>query len=396
MADKIPVLFLQSQVAFGADSLIQAEIARYLDRDKFEVHVACTRGDGSEVPPSLAAIRQIPDIHLRETDFVPGLNRRSLDETLRGFRSLLSFPGEVVSLCNYVKQNRIRIVHCTEKPRDALYCMALGKLTGAKSLVHIHVKWSKEYTLPARASVQQADAALAISEYVRDTVVEMGKPPSRVFTVLNALDASGWDPDLDGSEVRRELGIAPDAPVIASISRLFSWKGPTQLLEAAAIVAKEFPALRVLIVGADEVYVHGGSYTAELKQLVARLGIEQNVIFTGHRRDAARILAASDLFTMPSFEEPFGVVFLEAMAMRKAVVAIDNGGTPEVVTNGKAGLLSPPWDVPRLADNIGQLLRDPERRRQMGEYGRRRVLEYFNPQRMARETGDVYERLLAL
>jgi glycosyltransferase involved in cell wall biosynthesis len=395
MADKIPVLFIQSQAGFGADSLIQAEIARHLDRDKFVVHVACTRGDGSFVPPSLEKIRQIPDIHLRETDFVPGLNRRTLAETVRGLRSMVSFPSEVVALCEYIKQNKIRILHCTEKPRDALYAVVLGKLTGAKSIVHVHVKWSKEYTLPARASVQYADAALAISQYVRDTIVDMGKPAAQVPTVLNALDASGWDPDLDGSEVRRELGISPEAPVIASISRLFSWKGPTQLLDAAAIVAKEFPGLRVLIVGADEVYVHGGSYTAELKAQVKRLGIEQNVIFTGHRRDAARILAASDLFTMPSFEEPFGVVFLEAMAMRKPVIGIDNGGTPEVVTQGKAGLLSPPWDVPTLADNIIKLLRDADLRRQMGEYGRKRVLEYFNPQRMARETGDVYERLLA-
>ena len=196
--------------------------------------------------------------------------------------------------------------------------------------------------------------------------------------------------------VRQELGISRDAPVISSISRLFSWKGPTQLLEAAALVVKDFPALRVLIVGADEIYVHGGSYTAELKALVERLGITQNVIFTGHRRDAARILAASDLFTMPSFEEPFGVVFLEAMAMRKPVIGIDNGGTPEVVTNGKAGLLSPPWDVPRLAENISRLLGDAALRRQMGEFGRSRVLDYFNPQRMARETGEVYERLLTL
>jgi len=395
MADKIPVLFIQSQTGFGADSLIQAEIARHLDRDKFEVHVACTRGSGTEVPAALERYRKMPGIHLRETDFAPGLTRRSLSETVRGLRSLASFPSEVVALRDYIKQNKIRILHCTEKPRDAVYAVALGKLTGAKSIVHVHVKWSMEYKLPARAAVRYADAALAISAYVRDTIVEMGTPPSRVYTVLNALDASAWDPDLDGSAVRRELGLAPDAPVIASISRLFSWKGPTQLLEASAIVAKEFPALRVLIVGADERYVHGGSYTAELKAQVERLGIQQNVIFTGHRGDAARILAASDLFTMPSFEEPFGVVFLEAMAMRKPVIGIDNGGTPEVVTQGKAGLLSPPWDVPRLAENISQLLRDAELRRKMGEYGRKRVLEYFNPVRMARETGDVYEQMLA-
>lgn len=395
MADRIPVLFIQSQAGFGADSLIQAEIVRHLDRRKFEVHVACTRGDRGSPPVSLQKMREIPDIHLRETDFVPGLTRRTLEETLRGFRAVLSFPSEALSLVQYIKRNNIRILHCTEKPRDAVYAVALGKLTGAKSLVHVHVKWSNEYTLPARTAVRHADAALAISAYVRDTIVDMGKPAASVYTVLNALDASGWDPELDGGEVRRELGLAADAPVIASISRLFSWKGPTQLLEAAALVVKEFPALRVLIVGADEVYVHGGSYTAELKALAERLGIQQNVIFTGHRRDAARILAACDLFTMPSFEEPFGVVYLEAMAMRRPVISIDNGGTPEVVSHGEDGLLSPPWDVPRLADNIAGLLRDPDRRRRMGEHGRQRVLDYFNPERMARETGDVYERMLA-
>jgi glycosyltransferase involved in cell wall biosynthesis len=102
------------------------------------------------------------------------------------------------------------------------------------------------------------------------------------------------------------------------------------------------------------------------------------------------------VFAMPSFEEPFGVVFLEAMAMAKPVIAVNNGGTPEVVANGETGLLSPAWDVTCLAENIIRLLRDADLRKSMGERGRQRVLEQFTPQRMAREVGEVYQRVLAL
>jgi glycosyltransferase involved in cell wall biosynthesis len=106
-------------------------------------------------------------------------------------------------------------------------------------------------------------------------------------------------------------------------------------------------------------------------------------------------VSACDIFTLPSFEEPFGLVFLEAMAMRKPVVAIANGGTPEVVEHEGTGLLSPPWDVPALAANIAALVRDPELRRRLGENGRRRVLERFDAPRMAADAERAYLDVLA-
>ena len=397
MADKTHVLFIQSQAAFGADSLIHAEIMQHLPRDRFVVHVACTRGDGSNEPLSLSKLRKLTDVHLRLTDFAPGFSRRTLRETLQGVGALLRFPRDLLALRKYIVKNNVRILHATEKPRDALYAYLMGKLTQAKSIVHVHVKWSEEYSLPAKISIRHADAVLAISRYVHATIVDMGTPSERVFTVLNALDATNWNPEAtDGKKVRREFGFADDTLVLSSISRLFSWKGTKELIQALAIVRPQFPGVRLMVVGADELYVHGGSFTAELKKLVAELGLTDNVIFTGQRSDVANILAASDVFAMPSFEEPFGVVFLEAMAMAKPVIAIDNGGTPEVVANGETGLLSPAWDIERLAENIIKLLRDAELRKSMGERGRQRALEEFTPQRMAREVGNVYQRVIAL
>jgi len=106
-------------------------------------------------------------------------------------------------------------------------------------------------------------------------------------------------------------------------------------------------------------------------------------------------MAACDVFTLPSFEEPFGLVYLEAMAMRRPVIAVDNGGVPEVVEHARSGLLSPPLDVPALANNILTLLRDRELRVRMGNYGRARVLEHFSAQRMARDAGEAYQRILS-
>jgi glycosyltransferase involved in cell wall biosynthesis len=149
-----------------------------------------------------------------------------------------------------------------------------------------------------------------------------------------------------------------------------------------------------VIVGSD-VSGHEQSYTRELRQLAAQLDVTEHVVFTGERSDIPRVMAACDVFILPSFEEPFGLVFLEAMAMGKPVVALDNGGTPEVVEHGRSGLLSPPWDIPALASNITTLVRDPELRLRLGRQGRERVLQHFNAPRMARDAERAYAAVLA-
>jgi glycosyltransferase involved in cell wall biosynthesis len=391
----IHVLFLHSQNGFGADSAIHAHLMRYLDRDRFVVHVACSAGDGSGPPPALVKMGEIPDIRLRPTHFAPGFRQRKTRDVLRGIRAAASFPLDFASLAAYVRREGIGLIHSTDRPRDGVYAVALGKLTGAKSIVHVHVAWSEGYSAPAKWAVRTADAVFSISRFVTETVVSRGTPRERIHTILNGIDSSKWDATIDGGAVRREFGIAPDAPLLASVSRLFGQKGQRELLHAVARVRSEIPSVRLLVVGADAVEVHGGSFTMELKALARELGITDSVVFTGERSDVAQIMAACDVFSMPSLEEPFGLVFLEAMAMQRPVVAVNDGGTPEVVEHGRSGLLAPPRDIDALAGNILTLLRAPELRARMGAYGRSRVLEYFNAHRMARDAGTAYEAVLS-
>jgi glycosyltransferase involved in cell wall biosynthesis len=394
MAGKINVLFLHSQKGFGADSAIHAHLMRHLDRERFDVHVACTRGDGLDVAPSLARFREIPRVRLRGIAFAPGFQHRSRETILREVRGAVTFPFDFFSLVDYVRRHRIRLIHGTDRPRDAAYALSLAKLTGAKSIVHVHVAWSEAYSRATRLGVHHADAVFSISRFVTGTILASGVRRDRVHTILNCVDPSQWDPNLDAAKIRQEVGISPEAPVMVSVSRLFAQKGQRELLRALPVVRQEVPEVRLLIVGADAGYVHGGSFTRELKALAHELGVTENVVFMGERSDIPYVMAACDVFTMPSHEEPFGLVFLEAMAMGKPVVALDNGGTPEVVEHGRSGLLSSRGDIAAFARHVVTLLKDRGLRSEMGAYGRGRVLAYFNAQRMARDAGEAYEAVL--
>jgi glycosyltransferase involved in cell wall biosynthesis len=238
----------------------------------------------------------------------------------------------------------------------------------------------------------RADAIVGVSNFTAGTFVEAGYRPDRVHAILNAIEPSRWDPLLDPAPGRASLGISDGAPLIVSVARLFRWKGHPELISALALVKRQHPNVRLAIVGTD--YPADSGTTRMLKEQARELGVGENVLFTGQRSDIASLLAACDVFSLPSIGEPFGLVFAEAMAMKRPVVALNNGGTPEVVEHGKCGLLSPPGDIALLAANLLRLLNDPALRTQFGEYGRARVLKHFSPQRLASDFSTLYARML--
>jgi glycosyltransferase involved in cell wall biosynthesis len=238
MRDKINVLFLHSQDGFGADSAIHGHLMRYLDRDRFSVHLACSNGAGSGTPAAFAKFREIPELHIRPTQFAPGFRHRGRDALLLQLRAASSFPMHFVGLVEYVKRERIHVIHGTDRPRDAFYTVALGKMTGAKSVVHVHVAWAVGYSAPARWGVRNADAVFAISRFVAATVIATGSRRERIHTIPNSVDSARWDPATDGSGIRREFAIPEDAPLLASVSRLFGQKGQRELLQAVSSSAR--------------------------------------------------------------------------------------------------------------------------------------------------------------
>jgi glycosyltransferase involved in cell wall biosynthesis len=395
-AAKTGVLFIDSSTKPGADTWIHHQLIRCLDRSRYDVHVACEPGPAGEPTATYQSLRSIPELTIREARFASSVfGRPKLEKALRMVWQGPQMLGGLVGLAAYVRRNHIRILHSTERPRDAVSCMLVSWMSGARSVIHIHVggDWM---SAPVRFAMHRADALIGVSNFVVRTLRHDGYRAERAHAVLNAIDVGTWDSGMDRLQSRRELGVPEGAPLIVSIARLFHWKGQGDLLEALAIVRKEFPTVRLLVVGED--YPAGdpqrGSYLAELQERVEAMGLKDNVAFLGFRSDVSRLLSAADVFALPSFQEPFGLVFAEAMAMKRPVVALDSGGTSEVVENGKTGLLSPARDLQALAKNLMTLLRDPALRAQMGEAGRQRVEANFTAARMARDAERVYDSLL--
>ncbi len=395
---KLKVLFIVSQPTGSPAISVHANLMRFFDRDRVEVHVLYNRRADDEPfqrdgTSARLVLPRSDDIHLRAAEFGPvrgAPSRALLASTVRSVGPALR---DAVGLLRYIRRNGIDVVHCEKGPRNGLYGLLLSRVTRARYVAHFHWKYGNWMSRISRFAVRRADAIIAVSSWTGRPIHVAGVPRERIIPVLNGIDVSAWDPSaVDGDAVRREFGVEPGDTLVVIVAQLVEWKRQALLIEAFRRVAEERPRTRLLVVGKELAPQRAGpvSYTEQLRRLVAESGLERQVTLTGRRSDVREILAAADIFTLPSVGDPCALAHIEAMAMAKPIVTVDSGGAPELVEHGKAGLVGPVDDVQALAGNLIALVDDPVRRRELGEYGRLRVLEYLNAQRMADEVEAVY------
>jgi alpha-maltose-1-phosphate synthase len=252
-----------------------------------------------------------------------------------------------------------------------------------------------------RTAVESADAVIAVSNGMHDDVLRAypAVDPSRVRVVHNGIDAEVYQPD-SRTDVLLERGIDPDRPSVVFVGRITRQKGLPHLLRAA----RHFRA------GCQVVLCAGEPDTPELAEEVRALvrdlrdtGAEVVWIEEMLGRSAlVQILSHASVFVCPSVYEPFGLVNLEAMACEAPVVATRVGGIPEVVADGETGVLvdldedDPEGFARDLANEVNALLDDGGLAAALGRAGRRRVLEHFTWEAVARRTADVYAEVLRL
>jgi glycosyltransferase involved in cell wall biosynthesis len=362
----------------------------HLDPATHEIHAACVVGDAGEPTPTYQTLREIPAVHLHPTNL--GLESSTTSTWARVAKLLGIIPSalRLFGLARYIRRNRIAFVHTSDRPRDAAATVLLGRLTRTTSIVQSHVGYADWMSPLLKWALRNADVRIAISSFVARTLVDHGHPAEHTYVVLNGIDPDRWTPERGRAEARRALSVPDDVPLIVTVCRLFPSKGPGDLIRALAVLRNQHPTVQLLIAGRE---VQRG-YAAELQQLIDDLELGEHVKLLGHCPDVAPLMAAADVFAMPSIGEPFGLVYLEAMAMGLPVVALESGGAPEVIVHGTTGLLSPPDDLERLAENLGTLLSDPDRRAHMGRAGRRRVETHFTSTRMAMDMAARYRQVL--
>ena len=217
-------------------------------------------------------------------------------------------------------------------------------------------------------------------------------PLSKIITIPNGVDLSRYVLDTfealhTSRTYRQQFGISATAPVVGIIANLRKMKGHTTIIDALVLIQKDFPDVRCLIVGDD--FLNG-----EVHRYVQNKHLEDTVIFTGFRQDIPQILSMLDLFLFPSLWEGFPTAVLEAMALKKPVIASQVGGIPEIVEPDRTGLLIPPQEPRALADAVIFLLNNPEIATKMGQAGYERVQQYFSIDALVAKTEAVYEQLI--
>ena len=233
---------------------------------------------------------------------------------------------------------------------------------------------------------RQVDCFIAASDAIRRMLVADGVPADDTVTVHEGIDLDHVvaAPPVN---VHEAFWLPHDSPVVGNVAALVPHKGQRHLIDAAALVVRELPDVRFVIMGEGELREH-------LDRLVREHHLEKHVRLPGFRTDVLGCLKSFDLFVMSSVSEGLGTSLLDAMACSKAVVATRVGGIPEVVHEGVTGLLVEPRDHRQLANAILQLLRNHEQREHYGTAGFERVRERFTVERMLAETVAVYARVV--
>jgi glycosyltransferase involved in cell wall biosynthesis len=371
---RVRVLQLTSSLGFyGAEQMIMTLLTA-LDRDSFHV--------------SLAALQKKK---ASSTAIVSAATAAGIEAVTVPCRGWLDWDA-IQALKSLIERENIDILHCHE-PKSRLYGAVVSKMMGIP-IVATHHLWTGQ-NLRTRlvesidaAVLHGCDKVVGVSNSVAESMRRVLVSSHRIEVIPNGIDLSSFRDDLKGDEVRRSLGIPRTAPVIGAVGRLDIQKGHDRLIEAAKKITDAGQEAFYVILGE-------GVERPRLEALVRDLGLTGRVLLPGYRSDVRSCLAMMDVFVMPSRREGTPMALLEAMAMKKPVVATAVGGVPDVLTDGIDGIVLPENGV-GLSDALLKLLRDPAFAIQIARTGRRRVENEFSSVRMARRYEELYRRCLIL
>ena len=236
----------------------------------------------------------------------------------------------------------------------------------------------------SRWKYSEVDCFIASCGAVRDRLVTDRIPRARITIVHEGVDVERLA-RLPPVDVHAEFYLPHGAPVVVNVAALAPHKGQHHLIDAAALVVRDVPDARFVIVG-------DGELREAMEKHVKDKHLERHVFLAGFRVDALELTKACDVFALSSINEGLSMALIDAMAMSKAVVATTAGGIPKVMVDGETGYLVPPRDHRAMADRLVYLLKHPAARRNMGQAAYARVRDNFSEDRMIDETVAVYEQ----
>ncbi len=357
------IAFFSPELVSGGTQRHLLEVLKLIDRTRFTPLVISAKGRG----PLGAAIREV-DVDLVELDLGPTMLSRDLVRCVRAATAAL-------------RTHRVNVIQYFEW-RGGLIALLAARAVGGCRVVAARRSVPKErgaQRVLAELVMRAADRIVVNAELLRPR----GRAGERTDVIPSGVDTDRFAPPIDRIAAKRALGISDVRSLIGTVGRLEPRKGTGTLIAALASLRRHGRDAGLVVVG-------DGPLRQQLADAAERLGVASHVRLLGDRSDVREVLAALDVFVLPSRTEGMSNALLEAMATALPVVATAVGGTPEVVSDGVSGLLVAADDADAMANAIGRVLDDPAWAATLGAAARQTAEERFGARSMVRRLEAVY------
>lgn len=382
---KTTILHIIPDERFGGPQQRTLQVAKCLKEDDFISIIAMPKGDKTFT--NLLDDSGILHYQIKNFKKLPNLSN-----SLSVLSWLFHFIPSIFSLRSLIKRNKINIVHANGAM--SLQVPLAAKIGGAKLIWHLN-----DINTPKRLK----NLLFPFLHFLPDKVVVSAKAVKSYYfgeesahtndvTILYPpVDTNKFHPNYNAEEYRIEFGLKESDKVVGIVGNINPAKGYEYFFHATKLIKESFPQVKFLIVGKR--LETQEKYWQKLQSLITNLRIEKDVILAGLRTDIPQIMNIMDIFVTSSTSESFSMVTAEAMACAKPVVATRVGGVPELVIEGKTGILVPPKDPEAIAEAVLYLLNHPREAKEMGLKGRKRAIEYFDLEICTQRHKELYESL---
>jgi glycosyltransferase involved in cell wall biosynthesis len=383
-SDKLTVLYLNhSGQMSGAESSLRTLLRGLRQSDAPIEPVIALPGEG----PFSQTLR---DEHWNVT--LAPLRRLNRPRGLiDGMTSILHVLQTAPHICRLVDQTHAQIVHSNSTTAHLVGGVAAQK-TGKPAIWHCRDLVSLSKIGPQLAA--KSAKVIAISNCVAAQLEKDGVPADKIVVVTNGIDTDEWRPRAK-SQLRETLNVSDDTFLFGVVGQLVPWKHHADFIEAAAKVVQDEGAskVRFCIIGGD-LWGEQQPYVSELRELVKKYDLVDRFNFIPHQSDGIDTISAIDCLVHPALDEPFGRVIMEAMALKKPVIAMDSNGPKEIITHEEDGLLVEPEATDGLAHAMLRVINETDLRAHLSNHSRLAVEQKFQVLDHAQKICDIYRQLL--
>lgn len=291
-------------------------------------------------------------------------------------------------IARFCRKNNIKIIH-THFLRENIIAV-ISKLfnPNVKVIWTNHLIYEKSRLLKwiNRKFSKYVSKIICVSEAVKKATIDEGISPEKTVVIYNGVDTDLFKPTYT-KDIKAELGINKNEIVLTTVARFYEVKGYDFLLEALKELKKFNFNFKAILVG-------DGSDLIRIKEKSKRLGLDDNIIFTGYREDIPLILTASDIYLSPSKSEAISFSILEALSCKVPVVATEVGGVPEIFNKGKCGILVPYGEAKRFAESIYDLYNNKVKYYEIQQNVRDIIINHFSSDNMVNMTYELYTNVI--